>query len=82
MEKLSKRNGNGTGHAPPEKRKKTEKGKKKDSPVAECAGNGSSRKKMKSLRNALAGGTYRVESKKVAGKIVDDAVREIRSRLR
>jgi anti-sigma28 factor (negative regulator of flagellin synthesis) len=82
VKKLSGRNGNGTGHAPPEKRKKTEKRNKKDSPVAGCAGNGCCPKKMKSLRTAVAGGTYRVESKKVAGKIVDDAVREIRSRLR
>jgi anti-sigma28 factor (negative regulator of flagellin synthesis) len=34
------------------------------------------------LRAAMNNGTYRVEPKKVADKIVKDAVRDIRSRLR
>jgi hypothetical protein len=37
---------------------------------------------MADLRMEVDAGTYRVESRKVAGKIVRDAVREIRKRLR
>ncbi len=44
--------------------------------------NGKGVKKMTDLRIAVENGSYRVESKKVADKIVKDAVREIRSRLR
>ncbi|HEY7585143.1 MAG TPA: flagellar biosynthesis anti-sigma factor FlgM [Candidatus Deferrimicrobiaceae bacterium] len=39
-------------------------------------------KKVAALRAAMNNGTYRVEPKKVADKIVKDAVRDIRSRLR
>jgi len=39
-------------------------------------------KKVADLRTAVDNGTYRVEAKKVAEKIVRDAVREIRNRLR
>lgn len=38
-------------------------------------------KNVARLRNAVENGTYRVEARKVADKIVKDAVREIRSRL-
>jgi anti-sigma28 factor (negative regulator of flagellin synthesis) len=37
---------------------------------------------MTDLRNAVENGSYRVEPEKVADKIVKDAVREIRNRLR
>jgi len=43
---------------------------------------GSDPRKIQALRNAVDSGNYRVESRKVAEKIVKDAVREIRSRLR
>jgi hypothetical protein len=39
-------------------------------------------KKVTDLRNAVENGSYRVEAEKVADKIVKDAVREIRNRLR
>ena len=39
-------------------------------------------KKVTDLRSAVENGSYRVEAKKVADKIVKDAVREIRNRLR
>lgn len=39
-------------------------------------------KKVADLRTAVEGGTYRVESRKVADKIVKDALREIRNRHR
>lgn len=38
--------------------------------------------KVETLRNAVDGGKYRVESKKVAEKIVRKAVLELRVRLR
>ncbi len=38
--------------------------------------------KVADLRTAVDNGTYRVDAKKVAEKIVRDAVREIRNRLR
>ena len=37
-------------------------------------------KKVAHLRTAVDNGTYRVDAKKIADKIVRDAVREIRSR--
>lgn len=45
-------------------------------------GKGDDPLKVKTLRIAVIGGKYRVESKKVAEKIVGNAVREIRGRLR
>lgn len=39
-------------------------------------------KKVADIRTAVDNGTYRVEAKKVADKIVKDAVRDIRNRLR
>ena len=39
-------------------------------------------KKVGEIRTAVDAGKYLVEGKKVADKIVDDTVREIRSRLR
>jgi len=50
------------------------------SPGRVASGNGV--KKVTDLRNAVENGSYRVEAKKVADKIVKDAVREIRTRLR
>lgn len=48
-------------------------------------GNGSAKKnnsrKMQALQSAVKKGKYRVESRKIAEKIVKDAVREIRDRL-
>lgn len=44
--------------------------------------NGNGVKKVTDLRNAVENGSYRVEPEKVADKIVRDAVREIRNRLR
>jgi anti-sigma28 factor (negative regulator of flagellin synthesis) len=44
--------------------------------------NGNGVKKMTDLRDAVENGSYRVEPEKVADKIVKDAVREIRNRLR
>ncbi len=78
MKKPSGRNGNGTGDSP---RKKPESSEGADFPAPEGTGKRCAAKKMKSLRTAVANGNYRVESKEVAGKIVDDAVREIRRRL-
>jgi anti-sigma28 factor (negative regulator of flagellin synthesis) len=43
---------------------------------------GSAVKKVADLRTAVEGGTYRVEARKVADKIVKDALREIRNRHR
>lgn len=40
------------------------------------------RKKVVSLRNRVNEGTYRVDPDAVAEKMVDDAVRKIRSRIR
>lgn len=79
MKKPSGRKGNGTGDSPREKPKSPEGA---IIPVPEDAGKGCAAKKIKSLRTAVARGNYRVEAKKVAGKIVDDAVREIRRRIR
>jgi len=42
----------------------------------------SRRKKVVSLRNRVNEGTYRVDPDAVAEKMVDDAVRKIRSRIR
>ena len=44
--------------------------------------NGNGVKKVTVLRNAVENGSYRVEPEKVADKMVKDAVREIRNRLR
>lgn len=44
--------------------------------------NGGGVKKVAALRTAIDRGEYRVQAKKVAEKIVNDAVRDIRSRLR
>ena len=46
------------------------------------AGKGSNPRKIQALRNAVESGKYRVESRKVAERIVSDAVREIRGRLK
>jgi len=78
VKKPSGRNGNGTGDSP---RKKPEVSHGPDFPAPEDAGKGRAAKKIKNLRTAVASGNYRVEAKEVAGKIVDDAVREIRRRL-
>lgn len=78
MKKPSGRKGNGTGDSLKEKPKNSEGA---IIPVPEDAGKGCAAKKIKNLRTAVAGGNYRVEAKEVAGKIVDDAVREIRRRL-
>lgn len=49
-------------------------------------GNGKARggdpRKVQALRTSVGDGKYRVESRKVADRIVRDAVREIRNRLR
>lgn len=45
-------------------------------------GNGNGVKKVAALRNAVESGRYRVEAAKVADKMVRNAVREIRTRLR
>jgi hypothetical protein len=50
------------------------------SPGRAAKGNGV--KKVTDLRCAVENGSYRVEPEKVADKIVKDAVREIRNRLR
>jgi hypothetical protein len=50
------------------------------SPGRVAKGNGV--KKVTDLRNAVKNGSYRVEASRVADKIVKDAVREIRNRLR
>lgn len=66
--------GNGNGKAAPEKAKGGR---------GSTAGRGTKRgvKNVARLRIAVENGTYRVEARKVADKIVKDAVREIRSRL-
>ena len=51
-------------------------------PSPGSGGNGNGVKKMTDLRNAVENGSYRVEPEKVADKIVKDAVREIRNRIR
>ncbi|GAB4361488.1 MAG: hypothetical protein Kow00128_00330 [Deltaproteobacteria bacterium] len=38
--------------------------------------------RVEEIRSAVDGGTYRVQGEKVARKMVDDAVREIRNRYR
>ena len=78
MKKPSGRNGNGTGDSP---RKKPDGSEGADCTAPEDAGKKCAAKKKKGIRAAVAGGKYRVEAKEVAGKIVDDAVREIRRRL-
>jgi anti-sigma28 factor (negative regulator of flagellin synthesis) len=70
------RKGNGNGKIPPREAERAgiapEEVRAKRTPV----------KKMAELRTAVDDGTYHVESRKVAGRIVDDAVKEIRKRLR
>lgn len=57
-------------------------GKGVPGPSADRAGIGAGVRKVAHLRDAVESGRYRVEARKVADKIVKDAVREIRSRLR
>jgi len=74
--KPSNRKGKGNGKTP---RKKAQ-----NEPVSFPGGKAKACavKKVADLRTAVDNGTYRVEAKKVAEKIVKDAVREIRNRLR
>jgi anti-sigma28 factor (negative regulator of flagellin synthesis) len=74
--KPPERKGNRTGKAP----LKEAEGTPGSSPGRGANGNGV--KKVTDLRNAVENGSYRVEAEKVADKIVKDAVREIRTRLR
>ena len=74
--KPSDRKGNGVGKTP----MKEAENKPVSSP--DRAARGGAVKKVADLRTAVNNGTYRVEPKKVADKIVKDAVRDIRSRLR
>lgn len=74
--KPSNRKGNGVGKTP----MKEAENKPVSSP--DRAEGGGAVKKVAALRAAMNNGTYRVEPKKVADKIVKDAVRDIRSRLR
>jgi anti-sigma28 factor (negative regulator of flagellin synthesis) len=74
--KPSDRKGNGVGKTP----KKEAEIKAVSSP--DRAVKGGAVKKVADLRAAVNNGTYRVESRKVADKIVKDAVRDIRSRTR
>ena len=39
-------------------------------------------RRIEKLRSSLRDGTYRVDGRQVAGKMVSDAVRELRDRLR
>ena len=39
-------------------------------------------RRIEEIRSALRGGTYRVDGKQVAGKMVSDAVRELREHSR
>lgn len=39
-------------------------------------------RRIEQIRSALRDGTYRVDGRQVAGKMVSDAVRELRDRLR
>jgi len=79
VKKPSGRNGNGTGDVPEKNPERSENAKVQVPEEVEpaCAA-----ERANVIRAALAGGRYRVESKKVAEKIVDDAVREIRNRTR
>jgi anti-sigma28 factor (negative regulator of flagellin synthesis) len=70
------RKGNGNGKTPPR-----EAGSARVTSDEERSG-GNPVKKMAELRTAVNGGTYHVESRKVAGRIVNDAVKEVRKRLR
>lgn len=74
--KPSDRKGNGVGKTP------IKGAGNKPVPSPEGAAKGGSVKKVADLRAAVDNGTYRVESRKVADKIVKDALRDIRSRLR
>jgi len=79
VKKASGRKGNGSGDSPGKRMKSPGI---RDLPAPGAAGKGCAAKKLKSLRTAVAEGNYRVESKKIADKIVDAAVREIRDRTR
>lgn len=70
------RKGNRIGKAP------LKEAEGRSGPSPGCVANGNCVKKVTVLRNAVENGSYRVEAEKVADKIVKDAVREIRSRLR
>ncbi len=74
--KPSDRKGNGVGKTP------IKEAENKSAPSPEGTAKGSSVKKVADLRSAVDSGTYRVESRKVADKIVKDALRDIRSRIR
>ncbi len=45
-------------------------------------GKGSNPRKIQALRNAVDSGKYRVDSRKVAERIIKEALREIRGRAR
>ena len=49
--------------------------------VVDMLSEGRSRR-IEKIRSALRDGTYRVDGRQVAGKMVSDAVRELRDRLR
>lgn len=70
--KPSNPKGNGNGKAPPKA------GKAVPGP---SAGSIAGVRKVAHFRDAVESGAYRVEARKVADKIVKDAVLEIRSRL-
>jgi anti-sigma28 factor (negative regulator of flagellin synthesis) len=74
--KPSDRKGNGNGKTP------LKEAEGAPVPSSEEPPKGSAVKKVADLRNAVEGGTYRVEARKVADKIVKDALREIRNRHR
>jgi hypothetical protein len=74
--KSSNSKGNGIGKGP----LKEPAGARAPSPGRVAKGDGV--KKVAVLRTAIDRGEYRVPAKKVADKIVKDAVRDIRSRLR
>jgi len=74
--KPSNRKGNGIGKTPLKESKSASVSSSDD------VGKGGAVKKVADLRAAVDSGTYRVEAKKVADKIVRNAVREIRNRLR
>jgi len=62
--------------------KTREKPKKSGGERTSAQPESSRRKKVVSLRNRVNEGTYRVDPDAVAEKMVDDAVRKIRSRIR
>jgi len=62
--------------------KNREKSKKSGGDRTSAPPESTRRKKIVSLRNRVNEGTYRVDPDAVAEKMVDDAVRKIRSRIR